>query len=96
MSEFVTWDYMLSFGGCMAATALLTQLVKKFKFLKNVDTQIISCVVAILVLIASQLATGGFTWANFALDFVNGVVIAFASNGVYDATKTIFNTPEEK
>lgn len=94
MNEFVTWEFLLSFGGCMAATALLTQFVKKMDFLKNVDTQIISCVVAILVLIVSQIATGTFTWTNFALDFVNGVVIAFASNGVYDATKTIMGKNE--
>lgn len=89
MSEFLTWDYLLTFGGCMAATAVLTQFVKKAPFLQKIDSQFISYVIAVIILVVAQVATGTISWSLVALDIFNGVVVSFAANGVYDATKSI-------
>lgn len=89
MSEFLTWDYLLTFSGCVGATAILTQFVKKAAFLQKIDSQFISYMIAVVILVIAQVATGTISWGLVALDIFNGVVVSFAANGVYDATKSI-------
>lgn len=89
MNEFLTWEYLLTFGGCVAGTAIITELLKNVSFLKKLSNQFISYVVALVILVIAQLATGTLTWQLVALDVFNAAVVSFASNGVYDAVDTI-------
>lgn len=89
MSEFLTWDYLLTFGGCVAGTALLTQFLKKTPVLEKLGAQLVSYIIALVILIIAQVATGTIGWQLVALDIFNAAVVSFASNGVYDATSTI-------
>lgn len=88
MSEFLSWEYLLTFGGCVAGTALFTQLLKKTAVVQKIGAQFASYVIALVILIVAQLATGTMTWQLAALDIFNAAVVSFASNGVYDATAT--------
>ncbi len=89
MNEFLTWEYLLTFGGCVAGTAIVTELLKRVSFLKRFSSQFISYVVALVILVVAQLATGTLTWQMVALDVFNAAVVSFSSNGVYDAVDTI-------
>ena len=84
MNTFFTWEYLLSFAGCVLATGLLTQGVKRV--LGKVPTQIISYVIALAIMIVGQIATGAMTgWELVALDVINAMVISLSANGGYDA-----------
>ena len=37
MNDFFTWEILMSYSGCMLGTTLLTQFVKNFGFLKNIE-----------------------------------------------------------
>lgn len=89
MNEFLTWDYLLTFGGCVLGTGIITQFLKKLKWAEAIGTQVISYIVALVILVIAQAATGTFTWQLFALDLFNAVVVSFASNGAYDAIDRI-------
>lgn len=52
MDAFFTWDYLLSYAGCVLVTGLLTQGLKAL--FKKVPPQIISYVIALTA--GSQLA----------------------------------------
>lgn len=89
MDTFFTWDYLLTFAGCVLATGLVTQALKQW--LKNAPAQLISYVVALLIMTVGQLATGQLkTWDMIALNLVNAVVVSLSSNGGYDAVATLF------
>lgn len=88
MNEFLSWEYLLTFGGCVAGTALITQMVKKISFVQKIGAQFASYIIALIILVVAQLATGTMTWQLVALDIFNAAVVSFASNGVYDATAT--------
>ena len=85
MNEFFTWTMLLTYSGAALATSLVTQFVKNLGVLSKVHTQIVSYVVALLVLIAGTFFTGALTVESAALCVLNAVVVAFASNGAYDA-----------
>lgn len=85
MNEFFTWTMLLTYAGAALATALVTQFVKNLGGISEIHTQFVSYVVALVVLLAATFFTGALTWESGALCLLNAVVVAFASNGAYDA-----------
>lgn len=57
-------------------------------FVQKIGAQFASYIIALIILVVAQLATGTMTWQLVALDIFNAAVVSFASNGVYDATAT--------
>ncbi len=83
-NTFFTWEYLLTFAGCVLATGVLTEWLKSL--LPNIHEQVISYVIAFVIMIAAQLATGGMkSWDVAALDVLNAVVVSLSANGAYDA-----------
>ena len=95
MENFFTWDYLLTFAGCALATGMITQGLKKL--LPNVHEQILSYVIALVILIVGQLATKAMTgWDVAALDLVNAMVVSLSANGGYDAVVNAFGGRKEE
>lgn len=88
MNTFFTWEYLLSFAGCVLATGLLTQGVKQV--LPRVHAQIVSYVIALVIMIVGQIATRALTgWEMIALDAINAMVVSLSANGGYDAISSL-------
>lgn len=85
MNEFFTWTMLMTYSGAALATALVTQFIKNIGALSEVRTQIVSYVVALVVLVGGTFFTGALTWESAALCILNAIVVSFASNGAYDA-----------
>ena len=88
MNEFFTWTMLLTYSGAAVATALVTQFIKNVGVLAKVPAQIISYVVALVVLLAATFFTGAMTLEAAGLCVLNAIVVSFASNGAYDAAAT--------
>ena len=91
MNEFVTWSAIGTYAGCAMMVTLITQFIKQLKFMKNVNSQIVSYVVAVLLLIGSLCFSHSGEVVNpetVILCFVNAVTVALGSNGIYDGVTT--------
>lgn len=88
MDNFLTWDMLLSFAGCVAGTALLTEFLKK-QFAK-INPQIVSFAIAAVLLIVGHIATGTFAWPEAPLYLINAVAVSLSANGGFDAVKKAF------
>lgn len=88
MDNFLTWDVLLTFGGCVAGTALLTEFAKKWT--DKINPQIVSFAIAAVLLIVGHLATGTFVWAEAPLYLINAVAVSLSANGGFDAVKKVF------
>lgn len=95
MNEFMSWTTLLTYGGCVAATILVTEWLKHV--MPKLDAQIISAVVALLILVIGHVATGTFAVRDILLYVVNAIAASLASNGGFDAVKSIIqqNKPPE-
>ncbi len=82
--EFVTWGILGTYAGAVSITAIITQFLKRLSFMKKVDSQLLSYVIALIILEASTIFMRGFSWDVAAIGLVNAFVVALASNGVYD------------
>lgn len=85
MNEFMAWETLLTFAGCVAGTALVTEWLKR---IIKIEPQIISAVVALLILVIGHIATGTFAVGDILLYIVNAIAASLASNGGFDAVKT--------
>lgn len=91
MEEFVTWGSLGTYAGCAMMVTLITQFLKQFSFMKNINSQIISYFVAVLILIGSLCFSQSGEPVNpetVILCFVNAVIVALGSNGIYDGVTT--------
>ena len=83
MEGFFDWGMLVTYAGATLATGLLTQWLKGI--LANVATQIVSYVIALVVLLAATLFTGALTLESGVLCVINAAVVSLASNGLYEA-----------
>ena len=91
MNEFVNWNTLGTYAGAVMMVALITQFVKQIKILEKVNSQIISYVISVLILIGALCFSHSGEAVNpetIILCFVNAVIVALASNGVYDGVTT--------
>ena len=49
MDEFVTWTTLGTYAGAVTMVTLITQFIKQFGFMKNINNQIISYVISVLI-----------------------------------------------
>lgn len=94
IDNFFTWELLATFAGCVAATGVVTELLKRF--IKKIDPQIISFVIALVILVVGQLVAKTFSWNDILLDAINAVVVSFAANGGFDVLKRLFGKKEEE
>lgn len=83
-TDFFTWQFLATFAGATAATALITQFVKGM-FPTTVPTRLVTYVVALAVIILATFFTGQLTVSSGILSILNAVLITLAANGGYDA-----------
>ena len=94
MDSFVTWESLLTFGGCVAGTILVTEFVKKL-FGEKVPAQLVSFLIAAVILFVGHLATGTFVWRESLLYLINAAAVSLSSNGGFDAVKKIVGKIDE-
>lgn len=86
MDNFFDWGMLGTFAGAAAATGIVTQAVKGI--FQKIPTQIVSYVIAVVILGLATAATGGASdWTGWALVPLNAVVVSLSANGGFDAVK---------
>lgn len=94
MDSFVTWESLLTFGGCVAGTILVTEFIKKL-FGEKVPAQLISFLIAAVILFVGHLATGTYVWREALLYLINAAAVSLSANGGFDAIKKIVGKIDE-
>ena len=94
MDSFVTWESLLSYGGCVAGTILVTEFIKKL-FGEKVPAQLVSFLIAAVILFVGHLATGTFVWKEALLYLINAAAVSLSANGGFDAVKKIVGKIDE-
>ena len=95
-AEFFRWDDLGTYAGAAALVALITQLTKELPYIAKIPTQVWSYILAVLVLIASQVFTGSLSASSAALALANGVLVSLASNGGYSLITRVKGAAEDQ
>lgn len=88
--EFVNWSMLATYAGALSMVLIITQFTKGMKFVNVLPTQLWSYIIALAVLYPAYYFTGQLTIENALLIMFNGVIVALAANGGFDALKKLF------
>lgn len=100
--NFFDWAYLGTFAGALAAVALITQMIKNLPGIKRIPTQLMSWLLAVVVLILAHAFGGTLDAQNAVLSLFNGAMVSLAANGGYAALKRVmggtsdFDKPPEE
>ena len=95
MDGYVTWAYLATDAGTLAMTCMITQWIKNLGVLQRVPTQLLTLVLAFVVMVpatffAIWLATGAPPTPDvWALIPYNAVGVSLAANGAYAGIQRI-------
>jgi hypothetical protein len=95
LDSFFTWPTLLTVSGAAAATAYIVQFLKNFSFFKKVNSQLVSFVVALLILTAATYFTGKLTPDTAGMIPISAIVVCFAANGAYDSVQKSIKATSE-
>lgn len=87
--NFFDWAYLGTFAGALAAVALITQMIKNLPGIKRIPTQLMSWILAVIVLIMAQWFGGTLDAQNAVICLFNGAMVSLAANGGYAALKRV-------
>jgi len=91
MNEFFTWEMLATLAGCALATGLITQFLKDAI---KIPTQWLSYILAVIILAAATLFTGGVGAGVWAIIPLNAVIVSTSANGAYAAILRATNKTE--
>ena len=94
--EFFDWNMLSTLAGATFAVGIITQIIKELPFIKAIPTQIVSYVLAALIMVAAHAFTDGLTASTTALAAINAAMVSLAANGGYAALKRIWNGGTEE
>ena len=87
--EFITSDMFLTFAGCLAIVALVTQVIKSLPPLDKINTLWTTFGVSILVGVIRLFLIGDFTAQAITMGILNILAIYLGAIGGYETVKQI-------
>ena len=87
--EFITSDMFLTFAGCLAIVALVTQVIKSLPPLNKINTLWTTFGVSILVGVIRLFLIGDFTAQGITMGLLNILAIYLGAIGGYETVKQI-------
>lgn len=87
--EFITSDMFLTFAGCLAIVALVTQVIKSLPPLDKINTLWTTFGVSILVGVIRLFLIGDFTAQGITMGILNILAIYLGAIGGYETVKQI-------
>ncbi len=87
INDFMTWDFLGTMAGAVAATTLIVQFLK-FPLDKvwKIHTRYVVYLIAFLLLFSVELFTGHITLERTILLMLNAIIVTMAAMGTYEVT----------
>lgn len=87
LNEFITWDFLGSMAGAVAATTLIVQFLKlPLDKVWKIHTRYVVYFIAFFLLFFVELFTGHITAQRVVLLMLNSIIVTMASMGTYEVT----------
>jgi len=84
MDKFFTYEMLLTYATCVTAVFGVTQFIKDIKGIERIPTKYLSFLVAVIIVVLTNIATNQFKVANILLYILSSIFISMNANGIYD------------
>lgn len=87
--EFFDWNMLGGYAGAALAVGVITETIKDIPGVKRIPTQIMSYILALIVLMLAMLFGDGFSAQGAALAMFNAALVSLGANGGYAAIQRV-------
>ena len=87
--EFFDWNMLGGYAGAVLAVGVITEVIKDIPGVKRIPTQIMSYILALIVLMLAMLFGGGFSAQGAVLAMFNAALVSLGANGGYAAIQRV-------
>lgn len=84
MDNFITFDMLATWVSFVSITLGVTQFLKEIKILKKIPTKYLSFMIALILIVITNLALGTFRFIDVTLYVISAIFAGMNANGVYD------------
>lgn len=82
MSDFLTWETLLSYTNFISVVYMVVEFTKEIKFIKKIPTKYWSFFVSFFLLACIHFALNTFLLKDIILYLLTSVVVSLGSNGL--------------
>jgi hypothetical protein len=88
MDNFITLDFLSTFGGMVTVVVLITEFTKDLigRYTKGLPTKYIVFLYSLLTILSYQIMSNTFNFSQLFLTFVNAIVLTMTAQGAYEWT----------
>ncbi len=87
INEFMTWDFLGTIAGVVAATTLIVQFLKiPLDKVWKIHTRYVVYFIALILLFLVEIFTGHVTLERSILIILNAIIVTMAAMGTYEVT----------
>ncbi len=87
LNDFMTWDFLGTMAGAVAATTLIVQFLKiPLDKVWKIHTRYVVYFISFLLLFFVELFTGNVTFERTILIMLNAIIVTMAAMGTYEVT----------
>jgi hypothetical protein len=87
--EFFDWTMLGTYAGAIMAVSVITEIIEDIPGIKRIPTQLMSYVLAFIVLICAMFFSGSFTVEGAGLAAINAALVSLGANGGYEAVQRV-------
>ena len=87
MDSFLTWEVLLTFSGLVGAVYMVVEFTKEIKVISKIQTKFWSYIVALIILVVTNIVTGTFAIKDVLLYLLNALTVSLSSNGLSNFNK---------
>ena len=87
--NFFDWNMLGTYAGATMAVGVITEIIKDIPGVKKIPTQLMSYVLAFIVLICAMFFADSFTVQGAALAVFNAALVSLGANGGYEVIQRV-------
>lgn len=87
IESFVTWDMLAVFGTLVGLVFMTVEYTKELRYVKDIHTKYYAWIVAIVLIILSNIKFGTFHLFDVPLYLLSAMAVALSANGLNDFNK---------
>lgn len=89
MQEFITWDILTAYATFVTIVYMVVEFTKEMKIISNLKTKYWSFVVALLLLMITNIALNTFKLLDIILYVLSAISISLGANGLSNFNREV-------
>lgn len=88
MDSFLSWDNLTTYASFITIVFMVVEFTKELKFIKKIPTKYWSFLIAVILMVITNIVMGTFKCVDIVLYLLTSISISLGSNGLSNFNKS--------